>query len=151
MKLRILSIGILISLLCFACTQPADTPSETIAPSVEGVWELTSHIVVNEFGDTVFVYPESEQYKIYLDGHVMWSGEPAPDSTEWYGFGIYGLEGDTLTEKLSVMSWSMQELMDFNEEAVLVVDFDEDNFKQTIEGIWQDTVYFNIEKYVRRK
>jgi hypothetical protein len=150
-KLRILSFSILISLLCVACNQTADTLSEDTTPSLEGVWKLTEHYWINEYDDTVFVFPESEAYKIYLDGHVMWSGEPDPDSIEWYGFGTYELKGDTLIERLSVMSWSMQELMDFDDEAVLVVKFDEHNFKQYFETTWKDTIYHNTEIYVRVK
>jgi len=148
---RILSLCILLSLFCIACNQPADILSDEKAPSVEGVWKLTDHFVVTEFGDTVWVFPESAQYKIYLDGHVMWNGEPDQDSIEWYGFGTYDLSGDTLVERLSIMSYSMQEAMGSDEEAILVVEFDEDNFKQYIEGIWQDTVYYNTEVYIRLK
>ena len=151
MKLRILSVTILISLLCVACNQPADTLSEDTSPSVEGVWKVTEHFWMNEYGDTVWVFPESDQYKIYLDGHVMWCGEPDPDSVEWYGFGTYELMGDTIIERLSTMSWSMQEMTEFNEEIVLVVEFDENNFKQYIESTWQDTVYYSKEVFVRLK
>ena len=81
----------------------------------------------------------------------MWSGEPDPDSIEWYGFGTYDLKGDTIIERLSVMSWSMQEMTEFNEEIVLIVEFDENNFKQYIESTWQDTLYRQTEVYVRVK
>lgn len=54
--------------------------SEYLAPSVEGVWKQTGHFWITEFGDTVFV---------------------DPDSTEWFGFGTYELTGDTLIERLS--------------------------------------------------
>lgn len=148
---RIICPGILLSLLCFACNPPAENISEKNTPTVEGVWKLTDHFVVNEFGDTVWVYPESAQYKIYLDGHVMWSGDPDEDSVEWYGFGTYELGGDTLKERLTTMSYSMQEAMGSDEEAILVVEFDENNFRQYIEWTWQDTVYHNTEVYIKLK
>lgn len=148
---RAVGPAILISFLCLACNQPADTLSDEKTPSVEGVWKQTEHFWMNEFGDTLFVAPEHNAQKIYLDGHVMWNCEPDPDSTEWFGFGTYELSGDTLIERLSTMSWSMQETTEFNEEFVLVVEFDENNFRQYIESTWQDTVYYNTEVYVRLK
>ena len=144
-------LAVLISFLFMACNPPADTLSEDTAPSVEGVWKQTEHFWITEFGDTVFVAPEHDAYKIYLDGHVMWNCEPDPDSTEWFGFGTYELKGDTLIERLSTMSWSVQELIEFNEEFVLIVEFDENNFRQYIVSTWQDTVYYNTEVYERVK
>ena len=81
----------------------------------------------------------------------MWNCEPDPDSIEWFGFGTYELNGDTLIERLSCMSLSMQDVMGEDDEAILIVEFDENNFRQTIEMIWQDTVYHNTEVYVRVK
>ena len=151
MKLWILRFTLLVSLLCAACNQPAETLSVDSARSVEGVWKQTAHHWTTEFGDTVFVAPEHDAYKIYLDGHVMWNCEPDPDSIEWFGFGTYELNGDTLIERLSCMSLSMQDAMGEDDEAILIVEFDENNFRQTIEMIWQDTVYHNTEVYVRVK
>lgn len=147
----ILLPSLLIFLFWTACNQPADTLSDEKAPSVEGVWKQTEHFWMNEFGDTLFVAPEHNAQKIYLDGHVMWNCEPDPDSTEWFGFGTYELNGDTLIERLSTMSRSMQETTEFNEAFVLVVEFDENNFRQYMESTWQDTVYYNTEVYVRLK
>ena len=146
-----IGLATLISFLCLACNQPAATLSEEKAPSVEGVWKQIAHHWTNEFGDTIFVAPEHDAYKIYLDGHVMWNCEPSPDSTEWYGFGTYELKGDTLIERLSTMSLTMQEGTEFNGEFVLIVEFDENNFKQHMVSTWQDTVYYNTEVYVRNK
>ena len=75
-----------LSLLCLACTQPAGTLSTEETPSLEGVWKLTGHFVLDLEGDTAYVYPEVVEHKIYKDGHVMWCASPV-DSTEWYGFG----------------------------------------------------------------
>lgn len=112
---------------------------------------MTYNFIMNEFGDTVWEAPEQDAHKLYLDGYVMWNSEPDPDSGEWYGFGTYELRGDTIIERLSTMSYSMQEMMDFGEDAVLVVEFDEHNFMQHGEWTWRDTVYRGYELYIRLK
>jgi hypothetical protein len=56
---------------CNVTTKPKDP--------IEGVWELT-HKYVLANGDTVFSSDNYIEHKIYLDGHVMWTTDPASDS-----------------------------------------------------------------------
>ncbi len=142
----------LIFLMTIACNQQTETtPSPETNSPVEGVWEMTNHFYLLE-GDTVYVIEdELTQHKVYLDGYVMWTSDPAPDSTEWHGFGIYELRNDTIIEKLLTMSLPMYSMMEPGEEVILKVEYDENSFKQSMDQVWQDTVYQNIEVYKRLK
>jgi hypothetical protein len=143
----------LIFLITIACNQQTETtPSEAITPSVEGVWEMTHHFFLNQEGDTVYVYEDNvAQHKIYKDGYVMWNSDPDADSSEWHGFGTYVLKNDTIIERLLSMSLPMQAMWESGDEAILKVEYDENSFKQSMDQVWQDTVYYNIEVYKRLK
>ncbi|MEP0368351.1 MAG: hypothetical protein ABJN36_15860 [Cyclobacteriaceae bacterium] len=107
--------------LCFAlaCQQPQPKEqmmySEPIEESPDrdvltGAWSMTSMYLVNNFnGDTTWI--ERKQYKLYVDGNVMWGFEAAPDSTEWFGYGKYRLDGDTLRETMVSGSNSFREVL----------------------------------------
>jgi len=145
----------LFPLICFACNQATDsaTPVKDVEPTdlVEGVWQMTHHFYLLE-GDTVYVVEDvGSQQKIYLDGYVMWTSDPAPDSSEWHGFGTYELGNDTIREKLLSMSLPMQAAWEPGGEAILTVEYNESSFKQTMDQIWRDTVYQNVEVYKRLK
>ena len=152
-KLLSLLIAFLIVLLPFSCSEVSDSSSETLQSvnPLEGVWNLTNHYVLaNE--DTIWSMDSVRrvQHKIYLDGYVMWTSDPAEDSSEWHGFGPYRQSGDTIFEKLEVMSYPMKQAMGEFEEAVLLVEYDENNFKQVIENLWNDTIWQQIEVYKKK-
>lgn len=145
---------IVTSLLLFilACNQTSKDTSLSgdtkTADPIEGVWELTNRYWANE-SDTLYADTFILQHKIYLDGYVMWTTDPAPDSTDWHGYGTYRLSNDTLIETLYSMSLTMQQLMKLGEEVILKVEYDDNHFKQAIENIYNDTVYYQIEEYKR--
>ncbi len=137
-------------LLCIACNQKtnATASNETIEPidPMEGVWEQThSCSLVN--GDTVRSRDNSFQHKIYLDGYVMWTADPATDSLEWHGFGTYRYKNDTLIEKLLSMSIPMKDAWGSENEFIFKIDYDGNTFKQVMAGEYNDTIYQNIEVY----
>jgi hypothetical protein len=49
------------------------------------------------------------------------------------------------------MSLPMQAMWESGDEAILKVEYDENSFKQSMDQVWQDTVYQNIEVYKRLK
>jgi len=141
-------------LICISCNRNSDSTTsietvEQIDP-LEGVWQLTNrYVLANK--DTIYSSAmESDygfQHKIYIDGHVMWTKDPDPDSAEWHGFGTYIESNDTIFEKYLSMSNLMRVAMGSNDEAILKVDYDESNFKQVMESEWNDTIYHQIEVY----
>ncbi len=149
-----LLLAFLTLFLCVACNQKTDTSvqSEIIEPvePMEGVWEQTKTYTVWK-GDTLNFQDSISSHKIYLDGYIMWNSDPAPDSTEWHAFGTYRYDNGVLTEKLTSMSMPMKSAMGTDDEAILKIDLDEDTFKQTIEGIYNDTTYYMIEHFKRLK
>ncbi|WP_323788654.1 hypothetical protein [Psychroserpens sp.] len=106
--------------------------------SLEGTWELIGFY--NYDNDTIKdSFNTSEGYrqvKMYTSSKVMWSKNVPTDSTEWFGYGSYSLNGNTLTEVLDygseIMSKIIQERKEFNYEIVLTentfsqIEIDED-------------------------
>ncbi len=104
-------------LLCSACNQT----TESVDP-VEGVWERSVRYWVLD-DDTIYADPTpGSQHKIYYDGYVMWTADPAPDSSEWYGYGTYQLNNNILVEKLSTMSLFLQEAIGSETDVMLTVE-----------------------------
>ena len=136
-----------IFLFCIACNQKTDTTTsnetiELIDP-MKGVWEQTNFYQLMH-GDTLVSIDNLVQHKVFLDGYVMWTRNPAIDSSEWHGYGTYTYKNDTLTETLTSMSLTMRS--DNNIYSILV-DLGENSFKQLSEIEYNDTIYQNIEVY----
>lgn len=148
-----LLLVIVLFTLCLACNQQSDE-SNTISfvripDTIEGVWQLSSRYWVLD-DDTLYADPTSSlQHKIYYDGYVMWTSDPAPDSTEWHGFGTYQLSNDTLIEKLLSMSLPMKLAMGAADEAILKIVCDSDFYKQEMEQVFRDTIYRAVEEFKR--
>ena len=144
-------------LSCIACNQKTDTTAsnETIELNgpLEGVWEKTNGYYVVH-GDTVSSGEGWKlQHKIYLDGYVMYTAEPYPDSTELFGFGTYRYENDTVIEKIMTMSiWmkgvaeNMEGAEDFSDFPFKIY-FDGNTFSQVAQWEFNDTTYQSIEVY----
>ena len=98
----------------FGCqTQTTDTPSEdTTRDALSGAWEMTgTHVIHNDSGDTLWTGTPT-QYKLYVDGSVMWSAQAEPDSAEWFGYGTYAIDGDSLRETMTGGSHAFRKLME---------------------------------------
>ncbi len=95
-------IGLIVAFACQPQNKPISQEPRDVDPTrdvLTGAWTITNYYTVNNFtGDTTFI--ERTQYKLYVDGNVMWGFEAAPDSTEWFGYGRYQLDGDTLRETM---------------------------------------------------
>ncbi|MEA3460286.1 MAG: hypothetical protein U9R49_00315 [Bacteroidota bacterium] len=146
----ILLVAIVLFTICIACNQQSDEGASTTdvrsVDPVEGVWELTSRYWVLD-DDTIYADEVGVQHKIYSDGYVMWTSDPAPDSSEWHGYGTYRLSNDTLIEKLSSMSLPMKVAMGSEDEAMLIIEYDENFFKQAMEQEFRDTIYQYTEEW----
>jgi hypothetical protein len=146
----ILLVVIALFTFCIACNQQSDEGASvkdvrSVDP-VEGVWELTNHYWILD-DDTIYADEIGVQHKIYFDGYVMWTSDPATDSSEWHGYGTYRLNNDTLIEKLSSMSLPMKVLMGSEDEVMLKIDYDLNFNKQAAEQVFRDTVYQSIEEW----
>jgi len=129
-------------LLCSSCNQTTDSNDP-----IEGVWERSVRYWVLE-DDTIYADPTPGlQHKIYYDGYVMWTADPAPDSSEWYGYGTYQFNSNTLVEKLSSMSLSLQEAIGSETDVVLTVEYDNNFYKQEMPQAFRDTIYLYVEEW----
>ena len=135
---------------CIACNQQSGEGASYLevkdADPIEGVWELTGHYWVMD-DDTIYDDEIGVQHKIYFDGYVMWTSDPAPDSSEWHGYGTYQLSNDTLIEKLSSMSLPLKLAFGSEDEAMLKIEYDQNFYKQEMELTYRDTVYLEVEEW----
>ena len=143
------SVAIILFTCCMACNQLSDKGASNkdvrdVDP-VEGVWELSNRYWV-QYGDTIYADVVGVQHKIYFDGYVMWTADPGTDSSEWHGYGTYRLSNDTLIEKLSSMSLTMEEMMGSEDEALLIIEYDKNYYKQEMEQVFRDTIYQYVEE-----
>ncbi|WMI67748.1 hypothetical protein [Mangrovimonas sp. YM274] len=100
--------------------------------SLEGAWELVSfyNYEDNKIVDSFQTREGYRQVKMYTKTKVMWCKNVPSDSSEWFGYGRYEINGDTLTEVLDYGSRVMTKIIDlktaFNNELHL----GEDSFTQ---------------------
>ena len=148
----LLLLTITLFAFCIACNQQADEGTSNqdarAVDPVEGVWELRNQYWVLE-DDTIYADEVGVQHKIYFDGYLMWTADPAPDSSEWHGYGTYQLSNDTLIEKLLSMSLPLKLAMGSEDEAMLKIEYDLNFYKQEMEQVFRDTIYLAIEEWKR--
>ena len=147
-----LLVAIALFTICIACNQQSDesTSNEDVrsVDPIEGVWELSSHYWVMD-DDTIYADYVGVSHKIYFDGYVMWTSDPAPDSSEWHGYGTYQLSNDTLIEKLSSMSLAMKVANESKDEFTYKIEYDLNFYKQVMEQVFRDTLYLYTEEWKR--
>ena len=140
-----------IPLLIFLVSCQSKSPDVQQASSEEqrrdkmtGAWKMTDHLIVTDDRDTIT--DGRTQYKMYVDGSVMWGFEAAPDSTEWFGYGTYFVEGDSIFETMTSGSWAFREaIRGQNNFFRIAVEMKEDMYTQTI----KDETSMIYETYVR--
>lgn len=142
------SLAIVLFAFCVACTQQSNKDAASQADPVEGVWELTNHYWVLD-DDTIYADLVGVQHKIYYDGYFMWTADPAPDSSEWHGFGTYQLSNDTLIEKLTSMSLPMKLRRGSDDEVPLKIEYGPEFYKQETPVMFRDTTYLGVEVWKR--
>ncbi|WP_298894287.1 hypothetical protein [uncultured Psychroserpens sp.] len=127
--------SLLIILLIFSCKDKPtnDTEDTTIDISqinvnsnpLEGAWELVGYYnyVDNEVIDSFRTSEGYRQVKMYTDSKVMWSKYIPTDSSEWFGYGSYTVNGSELVEILEygseMMSKIIQEKKEFKHELII--------------------------------
>lgn len=115
------NLPIILILILFSCqpqSKPVkqknlEQPPEEAPPRdvLTGAWEMTNLYSINQYsGDTIFF--DQKEYKLYVDGNVMWGIEAATESIEWFGFGKYYIDGDTLRETMSSGSKSFRDVLE---------------------------------------
>ncbi len=146
----LLLLTITLFAFCTACNQQADEGASNqdarAVDPVEGVWELSNRYWVLD-DDTIYADELGVQHKIYFDGYVMWTSDPAPDSSEWHGYGTYQLSNDTLVEKLLSMSLPLKLAMGSEDELMLKIEYDLSLYKQEWEQTFRDTIYLAVEEW----
>ena len=126
--------SLLILLLIFSCNQKPENQikeaeievSETSASNpLEGAWELVGYYnyLDNEVIDSFATSEGYRQVKMYTPTKVMWSKYVPSDSTEWFGYGKYSVNGTELIEILEygseMMSKIIEEKKEFKHELIL--------------------------------
>ena len=130
----------LLIVICISCNTKMNT--KKLNP-MEGVWEL-SHFYHLANGDTLIIDTTKVQHKIYSNGYVIWNTDPAPNASEWHGYGTYTYKNDTITEILTSTSKSMKS--DVNR-YVIPIEHKGQSYKQVNTYRNNDTIYHNIEIY----
>lgn len=119
----VITLSLCVVLLSFSCkneTTPTATPTpETIVEKVssrtplEGTWELVSYYnyVNDKIQDSSLASKDHRQVKMFTKEHVMWSKKRPIDSTEWFAYGDYKIEGNKLIEHLEYGSKTMMPII----------------------------------------
>ncbi|WP_421765039.1 hypothetical protein [Ekhidna sp.] len=117
---------------------------EQLRDKLTGAWRMTDYMTINNEGDTST--DERVQYKMYVDGSVMWGFESPEEYTEWFGYGTYYIEGDTLYETMLSGSWAFRQAIS-NEGNFfrIAIDVTDSTYTQIIMGE-EETTY---ESYAR--
>ncbi len=111
-------------------TQKTETTKEL--NGLEGAWELIGfynykdNVVTDSFATT----EGYRQVKIYTKTKVMWSKDVPTDSTEWFGYGTYNLDNQTLTEVLDYGSEMMSKIIQERKEFVYEIHLTDYTFSQ---------------------
>ncbi|QLG44040.1 hypothetical protein [Costertonia aggregata] len=129
---KLLALVILMLMLVSATNfSKTDSALET-PPSIEGTWELVSfyNYIDGEISDTLATSEGYRQIKMFYNGKVMWTRYVPSDSVEWFGYGSYTIEDNTLTEKLEYMSASMQKVANTDMEWNMELELKKNSFSQ---------------------
>ena len=131
-----------IALVLFSCKTETTTEEiknnvespilvETIQ-SLEGTWELIGFYNYNNnvIKDSFNTSEGYRQVKMYTSSKVMWSKHVPTDSTEWFGYGSYNLNDNTLTEVLDYGSEMMSKIIQEKKEFIYEIDLTENTFSQ---------------------
>ncbi|WP_424961385.1 hypothetical protein [Ekhidna sp.] len=117
---------------------------EQTRDKLTGSWRMTDYMTVSNEGDTTT--DERVQYKMYVDGSVMWGFESPAEYTEWFGYGTYTIEGDTLYETMISGSWAFRQVISKDGNFFRIgIEVTDSTYTQVIKGP-EETTY---ETYVR--
>jgi hypothetical protein len=126
--------SLLVMLMIFSCKQnPENDIKETsievselkASNPLEGAWELVGYYnyLDNKVIDSFNTSEGYRQVKIYTPTKVMWSKYIPTDSSEWFGYGSYRVQGQELVEILEygseMMSKIIEEKKEFKHELII--------------------------------
>ncbi|MEY8848403.1 hypothetical protein AB9K26_06295 [Psychroserpens sp. XS_ASV72] len=99
---------------------------------LQGAWELVGFYNYNNnvVTDSFTTSKGYRQVKMYTPTKVMWCKNVPADSTEWFGYGRYELDGDQLTEVLDYGSEMMSKIIQEKKEFIYEVTFNGNSFSQ---------------------
>ncbi len=102
----------ILAILVLSCTSTTDNSTNEVTTNsnrdaLTGAWRMTEFLQITNEGDTVD--DNRVQYKMYVDGSVMWGFESPEKYTEWFGYGTYYIEGDSLFETMTSGSWAFRQ------------------------------------------
>ncbi|SNT28322.1 hypothetical protein SAMN05421640_3166 [Ekhidna lutea] len=117
---------------------------EQLRDKLTGAWRMTDYMTISNEGDTST--DERVQFKMYVDGSVMWGFESPAEYTEWYGYGTYNIEGDTLYETMLSGSWAFRQAIANNGNFFrIAIDVTDSTYTQIIKGP-EETTYESYER-----
>ena len=99
---------------------------------LEGAWELIGYYnyMDNEVIDSFQTSEGYRQVKMYTPTKVMWSKYTPADSTEWFGYGSYRVNGNELIEVLEYGSQRMSQIIEEKKEFKHELIINDDSFSQ---------------------
>lgn len=132
---------LLISFMLISCkSEPSEstdkpieqTPKSITKQSLEGAWELVGYYnyVDNKVTDSFQTSEGYRQVKMYTNSKVMWSKYVPSDSSEWFGYGRYKVDGTELIEVLEYGSEMMRKIIEEKEEFKHELILNGDTFSQ---------------------
>lgn len=98
---------------------------DTVKTPLLGAWELVGYYnyLDNKVSDSFQTSKGYRQVKMYTLTKVMWSKHVPSDSSEWFGYGSYTVNGDQLVEILDygseMMSKIIEEKKEFKHELII--------------------------------
>lgn len=138
--MKVLQLLPLICLLMFSCNHKPDKSiatkttddAEHSKRNLEGAWELVGYYnyVDNKVTDSFDLSKGYKQVKIYTPTKVMWSKSVPLDSTEWFGYGSYDIEGTELVEVLDYGSEMMTKIIQEKKKFTYELDYNNKSFSQ---------------------
>ena len=125
----------LLALILYSCKTESTTEDSIIIETNEsliGTWELVGfyNYKNNIIRDSFRTNNDYRQVKMYTTSKVMWSKSVPKDSIEWFGYGPYELNDNTLTEVLDYGSKIMSEIIQERKEFVYEIDLSKNTFIQ---------------------
>ncbi|NNE31973.1 MAG: hypothetical protein HKN40_06340 [Winogradskyella sp.] len=131
----------LVFILTLSCKEQSESKVEMTEDQVEssmnnkslkGTWELTGYYNYNDnkVVDSFDMNPDFRQIKMYTDTKVMWCKHMAADSSEWFGYGTYKIDGDMLMEVLDFGSEVMDEVIADRKEFMFELELHPNKFRQ---------------------
>jgi hypothetical protein len=139
--MKALMSSLLIILLIFSCKEKSenevvetnvDISETTNASPLLGAWELVGYYnyLDNKVTDSFQTSEGYRQIKMYTPSKVMWSKYVPSDSSEWFGYGSYTVNGSELVEILEYGSEMMTKIIEEKKEFKHELIFNGDSFSQ---------------------